>query len=485
MAPTGDDNNVLKYDQVITDIVDYVYDFEPTNPAAWERAKATFIDAFGCIAENLATSAEVRRLIGPTAGSPDKLPGGVKLPGTPYQLDLLSGAFNIATSIRYLDHNDYFVGAEWGHPSDNLGAILATASVFSRLENRPITLRTILVALTKAYEIQGVFQLRNSFNKVGLDHVILVKLGSTAVSAWLMGLSKDQAAAAVSHAFVDGHSLRTYRHAPNTGPRKGWAAGEAAQRAVQLALLARAGQPGIKSALTAPRWGFYDVLFEGKQFQFPRAFGSWVVENVLFKIYTAEGHAITAVEAAVAAAQQLAARGLNPAADIGSVRVRTQDAGMVIINKQGPLHNAADRDHDMKYMVAVCLLKGSAVETPDYQDDSPWATDPRVERLREKMTLVEDERFTRDYHDLDIKSVANAVQVTTTTGEVLDDFVVELPLGHPRRPETIPAAYAKARKNLLLKYEPAKVDRILDLVDRTDDFYKTTVNEWLDLFAES
>lgn len=367
-------------------------------------------------------------------------------------------------------------------PPDNLGAILAASSIFARTHNLPITLRTILTALIKTYEIQGVFQIANAFNKVGLDHVILVKVASTAVVSWLIGLPRAQALAAVSHAWLDGHPLRAYRQAPNTGPRKGWAAGDACQRAVHLALLARAGQPGARTALSAQRWGFYDVLFGGRAFALPRPFGSWVAETVLFKVNTAEGHGMTAVEGALKIAETLRARG-SRAEEIGSIRVRTQEAGMIIINKDGPLHNPADRDHCLRYMVAVVLLKGKQIETEDYQDASPWANDPRVEELRRKMTMEEDKSFTADYHNPDKRCITNALKVTMKDGTELEDVVVEYPLGHFRRPESIALVYEKARRNLSLKLAPEKVDAILQLAQDDAKFHGTPVNDFLDLFA--
>lgn len=302
------------------------------------------------------------------------------------------------------------------------------------------------------------------------------------MTSWLIGLPRAQALAAVSHAWLDGHPLRAYRQAPNTGPRKGWAAGDACQRAVHLALLARAGQPGARTALSAARWGFYDVLFGGRAFALPRPFGSWVAETVLFKVNTAEGHGMTAVEGALKIAETLRARGWR-AEEIGSIRVRTQEAGMIIINKDGPLHNPADRDHCLRYMVAVVLLKGKQIETEDYQDASPWASDPRVEELRRKMTMEEDESFTADYHDPDKRCITNALKVTMKDGTELEDVVVEYPLGHFRRPESIALVYEKARRNLSLKLAPGKVDAILQLAQDDAKFHDTPVNDFLDLFA--
>ena len=297
-----------------------------------------------------------------------------------------------------------------------------------------------------------------------------------------MRLTKEQAQIAVSHAWMDGHPLRTYRQAPNTGPRKGWAAGDACMRAVHLALMAKAGQPGAPSVLTTRKWGFYDILFKGQSFDLPRPFGTWVVENVLFKVNTAEGHGMTAVEAALDIARDIKGRGLIPERDISSIRVRTQKAAMIIINKQGPLHNPADRDHCLKYMVAVVLLKGAQIHTEDYQDDSPWASDPRVEDLRSKITMVEDDQFTQDYHNPDMRSLSNALLVTLNSGEQLDEAVVEYPAGHVRRSETLKLVKNKAQKNLQLKLSQDRVQHILKAVEE-DDFGAMPVNKFLDLFA--
>jgi len=342
-------------------------------------------------------------------------------------------------------------------------------------------MKHVLIALIKAYEIQGCFQIKNAFNRVGLDHVILVKVASTAMVSWLMGLSKEQAMSAVSHAWSDGHPLRVYRQAPNTGPRKGWAGGDACMRAVHLALAVRNGQPGVRSVLEDPRWGFYHVLFKDATFDLPRKYGSWVIENVLFKINTAEGHGMTGVEAALTTASELKARGLNHE-DIASIRIRTQEAAMIIINKQGALHNAADRDHCLKYMVAVVLLKGAQVDTEDYQDRSPWASDPRVEEIRRKITMVEDEQFTRDYHNQDVRSVSNALQVTLQDGTTLPEVIVEYPLGHVRRSETLDALKLKTDRNLRLKLSAQRVEKILSLTE-SEAFMETSVDDFIDLFV--
>ncbi len=476
------------YDSVLTLIVDYAYDFKIVNAAAWERAKATLLDALGAAFESIHTSAECLQLIGPTFPGSAVVPGGFRLPGTMFQLDILKGAFDLGSMIRYLDHNDAFPGAEWGHPSDNLGAILATADIFTRAAlargdaSSVLTMEHVLIALMKAYEIQGCFQIKNAFNKVGLDHVILVKVASTAMVAWLIGLSKLQAKAAVSHAWMDGHPLRVYRQAPNAGPRKGWAGGDAGMRAVHLALLVKNGQPGAKSVLSTSRWGFYDVLYKGGSFDLPRPFGSWVIENVLFKVNTAEGHGMTAVEAALDLSKELRRRGLSPEKDIAHIRVRTQEAAMIIIDKQGPLRNAADRDHCLKYMVAVVLLKGSQIDTEDYQDDRPWASDPRVEALRQKTTMVEDATFTKDYHDQGSRSLSNALLVTLQDGTQLPEVVVKYPQGHVRRGETLELVQAKAKANLALKLSPKRVDDIMDMV-HGPNFLSTPASHFIDMFS--
>ncbi|GCB23243.1 2-methylcitrate dehydratase [Aspergillus awamori] len=489
VIPAADDNSRKPYDAVIQAIVDYVYDYQIATDNAWARAKVALMDALGAALESIHTSPQCAQLVGPAFPIAPATSGLFRLPGTAYQLDILKGAFDLGAMIRYLDHNDAFPGAEWGHPSDNLGAILAVADVRSRValaEGDPdsiVTMQQVLEALIKAYEIQGCFQIKNAFNKVGLDHTILVKIGATAVSAWLLDLPREQALSAVSHAWMDGHPLRVYRQAPNTGPRKGWAAGDACMRAVHLALLAKAGQPGANTVLTTPRWGFYDVLFKGQEFDLPQPFGTWVIETVLFKVNTAEGHGMTAVEAALEIANTLRARGLDPAKDIQSIHAKTQAAGMTIINKGGAtLHNAADRDHCLRYMVAVVLLKGAQVETADYQDDSPWATDPRVDALRQKITMAEDPKYTADYHDMAVRSVANSLTVTLTDGTTLPEVLVEYPLGHVRRPETPQEVYAKAERNLGLRLSTDRVQQILKTV-ASEEFMSLPACHFVNLFS--
>lgn len=337
--------------------------------------------------------------------------------------------------------------------------------------------------MIKAYEIQGCFQIKNAFNKVGLDHTILVKVASTTVVSWMLGLTSEQALSALSHVWMDGHPLRSYRQSPNAGPRKGWAAGDACMRAVHLALLARAGQPGAPTVLTQPKWGFYDVLFDGQCFQLPRPYGTWVMENIIFKVNTAEGHGMTGVEAALLISQVIFERNLSPERDIAHIRVRTQAAGMTIINKQGPLHNPADRDHCMRYMIAVVLLKGTMIDTSDYQDHSQWAGSTAVEQLRAKIDMVEDPGFTADYHDPAKRKVANALLVTMKDGTKLSEVVVDFPLGHPKRKDTVGAVKQKTRHNLALRFPQKQVDKIIRTTE-DDSFLDMSTSIFVDMFAQ-
>ncbi|MBJ6982252.1 bifunctional 2-methylcitrate dehydratase/aconitate hydratase [Luteimonas sp. MC1572] len=448
-------------DQVLVDIVDYVTGYVIDSPLAWETARNCLIDTLGCGLEALEYPA-CTRLLGPLVPG-TVVPDGARVPGTQHQLDPVQAAFNIGAMIRWLDFNDTWLAAEWGHPSDNLGGILAVADWLSRTAvtagRPPLAMRDVLAAMVKAHEIQGCIALENSFNRVGLDHVVLVKVASTAVVAWLLGLSREQILNAVSLAWVDGQSLRTYRHAPNTGSRKSWAAGDATSRAVRLALIAATGEMGYPGALTAPTWGFYDVSFKGEPFRFQRPYGSYVMENVLFKIsFPAEFHGQTAVEAALLLHGQLAAaaRGVD---DIAAITIRTQQACMRIIDKQGPLDNPADRDHCIQYMVAVALVFGR-LTAGDYEDDV--AADPRIDRLRAKITCVEDPRYTADYHDPGKRSIANALAVEFNDGMRLAEVAVEYPVGHPRRrDEGIPLLEAKFRTNLARRFPEPQQRAIL------------------------
>jgi 2-methylcitrate dehydratase len=467
------------YDQVIIDIVDYALNYEIKSPVAYETAWSSFLDTLGCGLESLEYKA-CTKLLGPV------VPGltvanGVKVPGTKHVLDPVQGAFNIGAMIRWLDFNDTWLAAEWGHPSDNLGAILATADWLSRTTDKKFTIKDVLTAMIKAHEIQGCIALENSFNKVGLDHVILVKVASTAVVAQMMGLTRDQALAAVSLAWIDGHSLRIYRHFPNAGSRKSWAAGDATSRAVRLALIAQAGEMGYPSALTAKTWGFYDVSFKGQAFKFQRPYGSYVMENVLFKIsFPAEFHSQTGVEAAMTIYHQMQAAG-KTSDDIKKITIRTHEACIRIIDKKGPLNNFADRDHCIQYMVAVPFIFGR-LTARDYEDDI--ASDPRIDALREKIVCVEDPGYTVDYHDPEKRSIANAITVEFNDGTVFDEVAVEYPVGHSRRRvEGIPLLIEKYKINLARIYDADKQGKIIDLCLDYDKLTATPVNEFMDLMA--
>ncbi|WP_399678198.1 bifunctional 2-methylcitrate dehydratase/aconitate hydratase [Xenophilus sp.] len=471
------------YDQVIQDIVDYALNYEVTSELAIETARHILIDTLGCGLEALEYPAACK-LLGPVVKG-TAVPHGAKVPGTQFQLDPVQAAFNIGLLIRWLDFNDTWLAAEWGHPSDNLGGILAVADWLSRTAvaagKPPLTMIEVLRGIVKAHEIQGVIALENSFNKVGLDHVLLVKVASTAVVGKLLGLTRDEALAAVSLAWVDGQSLRTYRHAPNAGSRKSWAAGDATSRAVRLALIAQTGEMGCPSALTARTWGFYDVLFKGQPFKFQRTYGSYVSENVLFKIsFPAEFHSQTAVEAAVTLHRQLrdAGRSID---DIEKITIRTHEACIRIIDKQGPLNNPADRDHCIQYMVAVPLIKGH-LTAADYEDEA--AADPRIDALRARIHCVEDVQYTRDYHDPDKRSIANALTVQFKDGGTLPEVAVEYPIGHKRRrAEGIPLLEAKFRTNLARRFPKKQQDAILAASLDAQALAAMPVHEYVDLYV--
>ena len=398
-------------DQVIVDIANYVADYEITSIEAFDTARNCLMDTLGCGFEALDYPA-CTKLLGPVIVG-TVVPNGAKVPGTSYQLDPILAAFNIGAMIRWLDFNDTWLAAEWGHPSDNLGGILATADYISRKNiaegKAPLTIKDVLTAMIKAHEIQGVLALENSFNRVGLDHVILVKIASTAVVTKLLGGNKEDIINAVSNAFVDGQSLRTYRHSPNTGSRKSWAAGDATSRAVRLAWMTMQGEMGYPSALTAKTWGFYDVLFKGNAFKFQRSYGSYVMEQVLFKIsFPAEFHAQTAVECAIQLNAQVGKelQTLEQIAQIDKIVITTHESAIRIIDKTGPLDNPADRDHCIQYMAAIGLLKGNLVAL-DYED--AVAADPRIDAIRSKMTCVEKAEYTRDYHDPEKRSIDKSI----------------------------------------------------------------------------
>jgi 2-methylcitrate dehydratase len=470
-------------DRVLTDIADYALGAEIQSDLAYETAHYCLLDTLGCGLEALEYPA-CAKLLGPLVPG-TVVPHGAKVPGTRYQLDPVQAAFNIGAMIRWLDFNDTFLAAEWGHPSDNLGGILATADWLSRQAvaagRKPLVMKDVLGAMIRAHEIQGVIALENSFNRVGLDHVVLVKVASTAVVGRLLGLSRDEIINAVSLAWVDGQSLRTYRHTPNTGSRKSWAAGDATSRAVRLALIAKTGEMGYPSVLSAKTWGFYDVLFKGQPFRFQRAYGSYVMENVLFKIsYPAEFHSQTAVEAAMQLHQRLRQMGSN-ADDIEHIKVRTHEACIRIIDKKGPLANPADRDHCIQYMMAVPLLFGR-LTAADYEDEV--ARDPRIDALRARIECVEDPQFTRDYLDPEKRSIANAVTVKLKDGRTLDEIVVEYPIGHRRRrQEGIPLLVAKYRRNLACRFPEKQQHAIAELSLDRARLERMAVNEYVDLYV--
>ena len=470
------------YDQVLVDIADYVCNYSVDSDLAYSTARHCLIDTLGCGLEALEYPA-CTKLLGPVVAG-TIVPNGAKVPGTGFQLDPVQAAFNIGAMIRWLDFNDTWLAAEWGHPSDNLGGILAVADWLSRTAvaagKAPLTMRSVLTAMIKAHEIQGCLALENSFNQVGLDHVVLVKVASTAVVGQMLGLSREQILDAVSLAWVDGQSLRTYRHAPNTGSRKSWAAGDATSRAVRLALMVKAGEMGYPSVLTAKVWGFYDVLFRGKPFSFQRPYGSYVMENVLFKIsFPAEFHAQTAVEAAMAVRKKLLMAGKS-AEDIRSLELRTHKACLRIIDKKGPLNNPADRDHCVQYMVAVPLLFGHLTAS-DYEDS--FAADPRIDALRQKMECVEEPAFTVDYHDPEKRSIANALTVTLKDGSTFAE-TVEYPLGHRRRrSEGIPLLEEKFRINLARRFAPPQQQEILRASMDQRGLEDMPVHQYVDLYV--
>jgi 2-methylcitrate dehydratase len=470
-------------DPVLVDIVDYVLHYKIDSSLALDTARNCLIDTLGCGLEALSYPA-CTKLMGPIVPG-TIVPNGAKVPGTQFQLDPVQAAFNIGAMIRWLDFNDTWLAAEWGHPSDNLGGILATADWLSRnavaAGKAPLTMKDVLIGMVKAHEIQGVIALENSFNQVGLDHVLLVKLASTAVVGQLLGLTRDELINAVSLAFVDGHALRTYRHAPNTGSRKSWAAGDATSRAVRLALIAKTGEMGYPSVLTAKTWGFYDVLFKGRAFRFQRPYGSYVMENVLFKIsFPAEFHAQTAVEAAMTVHEALRTAGKN-VEDITKITIRTHEAALRIIDKQGPLSNPADRDHCIQYMVAVPLIFGR-LTAADYEDE--LAHDARIDALRDKMECVEDPQFTRDYHDPDKRSIANALTIEFADGSKFDEVVVEYPIGHKRRrADGIALLVEKFRTNLARRFPAKQQQAILDVSLDQAKLEAMPVNEYVDLYV--
>lgn len=479
------ENTRPEYDQVLQDISGYVHNHDIDSTVAYDTARLCLIDTVGCGLAALKYP-NVRKIIAPTVPG-TIVPNGTRVPGTNHQLDPIRGAFAIGTIIRWLDFNDCWLAAEWGHPSDNLGGILAVTDHLNRVakdlgSGKIFKVKDVLEAMIKAHEIQGVLALENSFNKVGLDHVLLVKVATTAVVSKLLGLTEQQTTEALSHAFIDGSSLRTYRHAPNTMSRKSWAAGDACYRAVNLAYHVKNGEAGMPSALTAKTWGFYDVLFKGNEFKFQRGYGSYVMENVLFKIsFPAEFHAQTAVEAAIKLKQKLNELG-KTADDIKELQIKTQEAAIRIIDKEGPLHNYADRDHCIQYMVAVPLLYGN-LEADHYQDSV--AENPKIDELRSKMYCVENKEFSVDYHDPEKRSIGNALVATLNDGTVLDEISVEYPVGHRRRREEGKPLLLKKFDNHLHEFFGSNTKAIekIQAAVSSDKFDELDVDEFVDLFV--
>ncbi len=447
-------------DQVIVDIASYAKDCAIGSKLAYDTARYCLMDTLACGFQALQYPA-CTRMLGPVVPGAT-MPGGARVPGTSYELDPVQAAFNIGTMIRWLDFNDTWLAAEWGHPSDNLGGILAVADYLSRvgvMEGRkPLTVRDVLTGMVKAYEVQGILALGNSFNRVGLDHVLLVRVASTAVATAMLGGTHEQVMNAVSHAWIDGGTLRTFRHAPNAGSRKSWAAGDATSRAVRLAFIALGGEPGYPSALSAKTWGFEEVLFRGKPVTIAQPLGSHVMENVLFKIsFPAEFHAQTAVECALQLHHQVKAK-LDA---IGKIVIETQEPGMRIIDKSGPLANPADRDHCIQYMVAISLLHGR-LSAADYED--AVANDPRVDALRAKMQVVENETFTKEYYERDKRSIGNAVQVFFTDGTSTPRVAIDCPIGHrKRRQEGLPLLVKKFESSVAAHFSAKQAAAITTL----------------------
>ncbi|KAJ5662186.1 uncharacterized protein N7477_009802 [Penicillium maclennaniae] len=479
----------LPYDRSIADIAYYVfhYEIDDNNNAIWKRARMALLDTLGCAIETAAISLECRNLLDAGLGE-TSTPHGFRVPGTDLQVDPVEGTFAFGALIRYLDHNDALGGVEWGHPSDNLASILAVMDWLSRAsvsgtyihKGPPLTLHTLLIALTKAYEIQGCYQMGNSFNAYGIDHVVLVKLASTATVSWLLGLTEEEAMASISHVWLDGQPTRVYRSRDNTIPRKGWAAADAARRGVQLALYVRAGQPGAAQALSAKPWGFWSRTFGEQGFHFPQPFGTWTIQNVLFKTVPVEGHAVSAVEAALIQLRRFQGKALsNPAAQIQRIELRTTAAANLIINKTGPLRNAADRDHCLQYVVALTILKGAAPDTRDYLDTSPWTTCEYLTHLRDKILVVPDHDLTQDYLNLDKKSIANGLTVIFNDGSVFPEVLVEFPVGHMRHPKTETAVEAKFQQNMAHMFSRIETAHILEEVQQDD----MLVHDFVDLLA--
>lgn len=467
-------------DALIEEIARYVADKEITSSEAFETARYGLLDTLGCGILALRFP-ECVKMLGPVVPG-TAVPNGTHVPGTSYVLDPVAGAFNIGCMIRWLDYNDTWLAAEWGHPSDNLGGILAVADFLSRTRvangKASLKVRDVLEAMIKAHEIQGVLALENSLNRVGLDHVLFVKVATAAVATKMLGGGKNEIMNAVSHAWIDNGPLRTYRHAPNTGSRKSWAAGDATSRGVALALVAMKGEMGYQTPLSAPGWGFQDVMFKGKELKLARPLGSYVMENVLFKVsYPAEFHAQTAAEAAVKLHPVVAGK-LD---QISRITITTHESAIRIIDKKGPLHNPADRDHCIQYVTATGLIKGN-ITADDYEDAA--AADPRIDALRKKMTVVENKQYSIDYLDPEKRSIANAVQVFFEDGTSTENVEVEYPLGHRfRREEAIPKIITKFSDNIAAHYSAKQQERIKEACLTGEALEKMAVHEFVNLFT--
>lgn len=480
MSANVESNIKPDYDQPIQAIADYVLDYEINDESVFDTARYCLMDTLGCGLLALRYP-ECTKHLGPIVPG-TLVPGGARVPGTQFEMDPVKAAFDIGCIIRWLDFNDTWLAAEWGHPSDNLGAILATADYISRQAiasgYEPLIMRDVLDAMIRAHEIQGVMALENSFNRVGLDHVVLVKLASTAVVTEMMGGDREQIMDAISQALVDGQSLRTYRHTPNAGSRKSWAAGDATSRAVRLALITMKGEMGYPGVLSAKTWGFYDVLFGGNEFKFQRPYANYVMDNILFKIsFPAEFHAQTAVECALKLHQQVAHR-LD---EIDRVELTTHESAIRIISKKGELHNPADRDHCLQYMVAIGLIFGD-LEADHYEDTI--AADPRIDALREKMQVEEDKSYSEDYHNPDKRTIANAMQIFFKDGTSTDKIEIEYPIGHKRRrDEGIPVLQAKFERNVKTRFPENQANEIVALCNDKNYFEEMPVNEFMDLLV--
>lgn len=464
-------------DSLFTDIATYVHESEIDSPLAYETARYCLMDSLGCGFLALAYP-ECRKMLGPIVPGAS-MQGGCRVPGTPLELDPVKAAFDIGTLVRWLDFNDTWLAAEWGHPSDNLGAILAVADYQNRVKGESLSVKDVLTAMVKAHEIQGILALDNSFNRVGLDHVLLVRVASTAVASKMLGASFDQTVNALSHAWIDGGALRTYRHSPNTGSRKSWAAGDATSRAVRLALISLTGEMGYATALSAPKWGFQDVLFGGKPVTLAKPLESYVMENILFKIsFPAEFHAQTAVECAITLHPEVSDR----LEDIDRIEMETQEPGVRIIDKTGPLNNFADRDHCLQYMAAIGLIFGE-LNANHYSDNV--SSDSRIDALRGKMVVRENESFTTDYYDLEKRAIGNSIQVFFKDGTSTERVEVQYPIGHRnRRFQGIPALQTKFANSLKEVFGEEQQAAILGSFESPERLESIAVKDFLNLFVK-